>query len=136
MQGQPYGYARPLSKKEFLKHPNLTKCYKNIKESAIILYVCAVLSLAIGFFTGNYSVIIDVILIIGLALGIHLAQSRACAVCICVYSVINVIVTTIENGRLGGYLILIAAIYAIKATFQFQKAWKNYQQTGQIPAAL
>lgn len=132
-QGQPYGYTRPLSKKEFLHHPNLNKCRKNIKESAIFLYVCAVISLILGFIIGSYGMIIDVILMLGLALGIHLAQSRACAVCILIYSIFNTIVMTIERGRLSGYLIIIAGIYSVMATFQFQKAWKNYQQTGFIP---
>lgn len=134
-QGQPYGYPQKLSKKEFLRHPNLKKCSGNLKASAIILYVCAVISLALGVFINNYAVIVDVVIIVGLGLGIQLAQSRVCAILICVYAVINVIYVSMSSGRAGGYLILIAAIDAIIATFQFQKAWKEYQKTGILPAA-
>lgn len=133
MQEQPYGYTRPLSKKEFLHHPNMNKCRKNIKESAIALYVCSAITVILGFILGNYGVLIDVIIMLSLALGIHLAQSRVCAICILIYGIFNMIITAMENGRLGGYWILLAAIYSTKATFHFHKAWKNYRQSGVIP---
>lgn len=133
--GQGYGVPQNLTKKEFLHHPNLKKCSGNIKASAIILYVCAAFSLAVGFFMSNYAVLVDVLIIVGLALGIQLAQSRVCAILICIYAAFNVIYMTISSGHASGYLILIVAIDAIIATFQFQKAWKNYQKTGVLPPA-
>lgn len=133
-QGQPYGYQQQLSKKEFLHHPNLDKCRKNINSSAATLYVCAVLSLVVGVIFSSFSVVIDVALIVGLGLGVQLAQSRVCAILICIYGAINTISMTITTGRPGGYLILIAAIYSVIATFQFQKAWDNYKKTGILPA--
>lgn len=134
-QGQPYGYNQNLSKKEFLHHPNIDKCRKNLNSSAATLYVCAVLSLVVGFIFGSPSVVIDVALIVGLGLGVQLAQSRVCAILICIYGAFNTITMTITNGRPGGYLILIAAVYAVIATFQFQKAWDNYKKTGILPAS-
>ncbi len=132
-QGQSFAQA-PLSKKEFLHHPNLKKCASNIKVSAIILYVCAAIS-SIALIGGNLSSLIDIALIAGLALGIHLAQSRVCAILICIYSVFNMVISLIAYGTPSGWLILAAAIDAIIVTFQFQKAWKEYQQTGILPAA-
>lgn len=133
--GQSYAYGQKMSKKEFMRHPNLKKYSGNIKAAAIILYVCAVLSLIVGIMVNNYAIIIDVAILVGLGLGIQLAQSRVCAILVCLYAAINVIVMTISSGRASGYLILIAAIDAIIATFQFQKAWKEYQKTGILPAA-
>lgn len=130
--GGGYGSA-PMTKKEFLKHPNLKKCSSSIKSSAIILYVCGALSLVLGIIAGNFMVIIDIAIVVGLGLGIQLAQSRVCALLILAYSVFNTIYMIVSTGRAGGYLILLAAIYAVIATFQFQKAWKNYQQTGVLP---
>lgn len=132
--GQPYSYNQNLSKKEFLHHPNMDKCRKNINGSATTLYACAVLSLVVGIIFSSFSVVIDVALIVGLGLGIHLAQSRVCAILICIYGAINTITITITNGRPGGYLIMIAAVCAVIATFQFQKAWDNYKKTGILPA--
>lgn len=133
--GQPYGFSQKLTKKEFLHHPNLKKIRSNINSSAIILYVAAVLTSVLGLVDGNYFILIDIALLVGLGLGIHLAQSRVCAIIACVYSAFNVIITVVTTGSVGGWLVLVAAIYAIIATFQFQKAWKEYQQTGILPAA-
>lgn len=134
-QNQAYGFGQKLTKKEFLHHPNLKKTRSNINGSAIILYISAVLTSALGLIDGNWFILIDIILLVGLGLGIQLAQSRACAIIACVYAAFNVIVTVVTTGSVGGWLVLLAAIYAIIATFQFQKAWKEYQQTGILPAA-
>ena len=68
-----------------------------------------------------------VALLIGLGLGIHLKQSRACAVAPCVIGVINVIVGIATSGTPSGYLVLIAGILAIVYTFKLEKAWQQYQ---------
>lgn len=133
MQGQPYGANVPLTKKEFLKHPNMHGTAGNISYSAIMLYVCAGISLIYGIFTGNFSVIIDVMIVVGLAIGIQLSQSRACAILILIYSFFNMVQSQISTGHSGGKLIMIAAIYAVMATFRFKKAWKSYQKTGVVP---
>lgn len=124
-----------LSKKEFLKLPNMKSCKSNLTGSAVILYICGALSLTVGMLGGNPFVIVDVLIIIGMGLGIQLGQSRACAIIVCVYAAFNTIVMLLNTGRISGYLILIAAIYAIMATFRFQKVWKDYQTTGILPAA-
>ncbi len=133
MQGQPYGFPQPTSKKEFLKHPNLSKTRNTLITSAVVLYLCSVLSLVVGLIAGNYSIFIDVLLMVGLGLGIQLAQSRVCAVIITIYSIINVLYTIIATGTFGGYLIVIGAICALISTFQFQSAWKKYKSTGVLP---
>ena len=140
MQGQPYapgaGYASPnLTKKEFLKHPNLKTCKGGILSAAVFAYICAVISLIYNFFIsgGGFTTLIDFAIMVGLGLGIQLAQSRACAIVLLVYSIINMIISIVILGQAGGYLILIVAIDAVIFTFRFQKAWKEYQSTGVIP---
>lgn len=132
--GPGFGYSGQMTKKEFLHHPNLKKCYDNIKSSAIILYVCAALSLALGIYMGNWSILVDVLIIVGFGLGIQLGQSRICAILIFLYSIANIIYTGVSTGRSGGMLIVLASIYALGATFKFQKAWKEYKKTGILPA--
>lgn len=141
-QGQPgqqsfgpgFGYSGQMTKKEFLHHPNLKKCYDNIKSSAIVLYVCAALSLALGIYMGNWSILVDVLIIVGFGLGIQLGQSRVCAILIFLYSLANAVYMGVSTGRSSGTLIVLASIYALGATFKFQKAWKEYKKTGILPA--
>lgn len=133
-QGQ--AYSQPLTKSQFLKHPNLKSCRTNINSSAIILYVCAIISLGAGILlTQDLFSLIDVVLLVGLALGIQLAKSRVCAIIVCVYAGFNTLYMILSTGRPGGYLILIAAIFAVVATFKFQKTWNEYQKTGILPPA-
>ncbi|MBO5070286.1 MAG: hypothetical protein J6C37_07980 [Roseburia sp.] len=133
-QAPPFQQA-PMTKKEFRRHPSIKKNFANIRASAIILYVCGAISLLVGFASGNSLVIIDVALIVGLALGIHLIQSRACAILVTIYAALNMIISIVSLGSFSGWLILVASIFAAVATFQFQKTWKNYQQTGMLPPA-
>lgn len=131
--GQPYGSNQPLSKKEFLNHPNLSKVKGNISYSSFTLYVCAAISLIVNLFAGNLFIFVDVLLVVGLSLGVQLAQSRVCAILIFIYSFINMIYMKINTGYNVGRLIMIAAVYALIATFQFQSAWKKYKRNGTLP---
>lgn len=140
MQGQPYGggmgYASPnMTKKEFLNHPNLKKTKSGISSAAILAYICGVITFAASFLLTDAGMfaIVDLIILVGLGLGIHLAQSRVCSIILLLYSIFSVVSGLIANGTPSGYLILIAAIDAVIATFRFQKAWKNYQSTGILP---
>ena len=81
----------------------------------------------------TYTSLIDAAIMLGLGLAIHLAQSRVCSILLCVYGVINTIFVFLSSGIFGGWLILVAAIYAIVATFQYQSVWNKYSKSGQIP---
>lgn len=70
--------------------------------------------------------VLDAILILGLALGIHIGKSRACAVIILVYSILNCLYALVRTGRAGGYLIIIAGGYATMYTFMARREYKEY----------
>lgn len=130
---QPQYMRRMVTKKEFFKSQEMSKVSKNINASAIMMYIVAGITLLANvIYTGNALGLLDVFVVIGMGLGIQLAQSRACAVVAAVYSVINCIVTIIMTGVPGGWLIIVASIYAVIATFKFNEAWDNYQRTGYI----
>ena len=127
------GAAAPqkaATKKEFLELPENAKLKKEINTSGIFCYVCAALSVVVGvLLAGNYAVLLDAVILIGLGLGVHLAKSRVCAIILLVYSVFNVVYLLVSTGRFGGYLIVIAAVYAVINTFKLEKAWKAYRQS-------
>ena len=122
-----------MSKKEFYKQPSMKKIRGNINACGIITYICAAITfLANILLTQNLAGIVDVLLLLGLGLGIHIGKSRVCSVILLVYAGFNTIYMIVTTGRLGGYLILICGIYAVIETFKFQKAWSEYERTGKI----
>lgn len=132
---QPYGYGgyapRAATKKEFLKLPANDKVRKEINTCAIICYICAGITALVGLLVMKQPLILlDVALLVGLGLGIHLAQSRACAVVLLVYAVYSMVVGLIQNGQLSSYLVVIAGIFAVIYTFKAEKLWKEYQKGG------
>lgn len=117
------------TKKEFLQLPENAKLKKELRTSAIICYICAGITLLVGLFAAeNPYVFIDVALLVGLGLGIHLKQSKACAIALAVYAVINTVIGLASTGRFSGWLILLAGVYAVIYTFKLDKAWKQYRQ--------
>lgn len=130
-QAQPTPTAIPagLARKDYLKKFASKSIRSQITVCAIIAYVCAGLTLFLNVIaSGNAYGMIDVLLVLGLGLAIHLTASRACAIALLVYSVINIIITIVLTGAFGGWLVLLVGIYAVIATFAFQKEWNTYQQ--------
>lgn len=115
-----------MTRREFYKSSEMDSVRKNISGCAIAGYIIAVLSLVANLLLlDNPSGIIDTVLIIVLSLLIQLIQSRAAAIILCIYGVINMIVITLATGRFGGWWILLVGIFAAIHTFKFHKAWKQ-----------
>lgn len=128
-----YAGTTRMTKKEFDQCESIKPIAKNIMASAIIAYVIGAISLVANVILGgNVFGILDVVIVVGLGLGIQFVKSRVCAVILGVYSVFNLIYMLVLTGRPGGWLIIICAVYAIMYTFKYQKAWNAYQQTGQL----
>ena len=132
---EPGGYAPSAApaaaaetKKEFMNLPENAALKKQLVTSAVFCYVCAAINLAIVLLTDSgYYPLIDVVLLVGLGLGIHLARSRVCAVILCAYGVINAVLGIAQDGKISGYLILLAGVYAVISTFRLDKQWKAYR---------
>ncbi len=123
------GPAPASSKKEFLQLPENRSLKKELVSDAVVCYICAGLTLLLGVLVlKNPYVLIDVVIVLCAGLGIHLMQSKACAVVLCVYAVINAVIGLVNDGKLSGYLLLIAGIYSVISTFKLDKQWKKYQQ--------
>ena len=118
-----------LSKKQFYAQCAGKKDKGNIRAAAILGYICAGVTLLLGVLMQNYFIIIDVAIILGLSLGIHLAQSRVCAVLILIYSLINVIFSLLATGQISGWWLIIVGVCGIIGTFDFHKNYQNYLST-------
>ena len=102
---------------------------KQIKSSVIMLYLSAGATLVLYVILGkNPFGMIDVLLLAGLAVGLQLLISRVCAISALALALFNVVVGLVETGQFTGWLILLAGVYAVIATFAFQKEWNAYQQ--------
>lgn len=137
--GQPFAgtsqqFAAPkMTKKEFFHHPDMKKQRTNINTSGICMYVFAGVTLLVNvILASNPQGLLDVLLLAVLGLGIQLGKSRVAAVLACIYSIFNMVYMLAATGKVSGYLIVLAAVYGTTATFQFQKAWKEYQASGKI----
>ena len=123
-----------VTKKEFFAKYASKESKDNIKSAAIFSYICAAISVALGLYTHNYSMMFDVVLVIGFGLGIQFARSRVCAVLMLVYSILNVIYMVMSIGRIAGWwLIILIGIYAVKGTFNLNKEYKRFLKDGTIP---
>ena len=107
------------------------KTKKNIKWGWIMLYICAGLSTLAAVLNGTFP--LDGIIFLGLALWLHLTYSNAAAITACVVAVLEVILNVISTGKMSGYLVVIAAVYAAISTGKAKKAYKVYQETGRMP---
>ena len=126
MNENPYGAgyenytAQPVSKEEFIK--NHASLNKTIKVVAIISYVLIGLNaLAILL---NFFVVIDIAILLGCTLGVHLKKKKGFVVGILVYGIFSVIAGLLTSAGPTGWMWIVFAIIYLT---QFSKAEKEYQ---------
>ena len=115
----------PLTKQEFLKLPENKALKKQLNMSAVICYIFAGLTVLAAIIGGSYLSLIDAAILLGMGLGVHLKQSRVCAIILLAYAVFDVIVLSISSGRITGVPVFLAGAYAVISTFRLDKAWKD-----------
>ena len=125
---------RTMSQKEFYDHPAMAKLHKEIRIASILTYVLAAINCIVQIFLlNNYLVLIDVAILVSMALGVQLKQSRVCAIVMLIYGCINILIVMVLSGKPGGYMILVIGITMVTETFKFHKKWEEYQRTGIVP---
>lgn len=120
-----------MSFKEFYKFYCPSKIKKNINAAAIMLYCCSALNFLLFFVSAKIGIsglvsVVDAVLVLGLALGVHIGKGRACAVIVLVYSILNCLYCLVTKGQLGGYVIIIAGVYATIFTFMARREYKEF----------
>ena len=129
--GYPYANAaaaenRNISKSEFCRSYAPDKMRKNIRASAILCYISAVVT-AVFAIMFNPFMFLDAIIVLVLGLLIHLRQSRVCAVILLAYSLFSCAATLLSAGQLSGWLIILAGVFAVIYTFQLEKAYREFR---------
>lgn len=121
---------RAKTKMEFLKTDG-SHLVGSCNAAAIICYVCAAITLIFALVTQNLFSFIDIGVLLGLGLGIHLRKSTACAIILLIYAIINIIITLVLTGQFGGWLVLVAGIMSTINTTKIDRAWQDYSQHNQ-----
>lgn len=131
-----------LTKKEFINHSAVSKLKKAVISAAIFTYVLGGFNILLGFIAPAIlpdmeglgpGLIIVGIVIAGLGVGLQLAKSRACAIALLALAILNTILTLVQSGSFGGWLIIACGIAAVSSTFALHKAWNQYNTTGHYP---
>ena len=122
-----------MSKRKFCAQYASKQDRANINAAGIIAYLCAAISLVMGLLQQNYGVILDVVLVVGLGLGVQLGKSRVCSILLLIYGCINTLVYLLSTGRLGGWWLILVGVYGIKATFHLHKEYQRFLADGSIP---
>nr|WP_307757352.1 hypothetical protein [uncultured Christensenella sp.] len=125
-----------MNKKTFWEThvPQKTKTYVSWGIMAGVVY--AVVALMSAF--QNPAAIIDLVVVLGLTLGVLFGRSRACAVIL----LLLYVTSEFAYAYLIGFgilqwvmLIVFSACYVcgMLGTFEFQKYWKAYRKKGELP---
>lgn len=111
-----------VGRKEFIEKYAQPSLRKNIKSIAILCYVCAGLTFVMSIAVNPIG-IIDALVLLGFALGMHIAKSKVCAILILVLSIIEVLLSLIVGAFPFWWLIA-----GISAVITFNKIEKQYKE--------
>ena len=117
-----------ITKREYIKEYAGDHFRRQLRNTAIVGYICAGLNLIVALAMNVYA-LIDVAIILGLTLGMHLGKSKGCAVGILIYSIYSVVVNLINTGTFGGWLLLVLGIMAVQVFAAAEKRFKQLTAT-------
>lgn len=127
-----------MNKEAFYKHENLSTLRISMRICAIIMYVLLAYTLYATFVIFAYLDFVFPLLLacvlMALIICVHKLKSRVAALFLLIYFVFNLfsLVINSENFIMGIGLVVISSLFVLY-TIIYQKAWKDYQQTGVVP---
>ena len=113
-----------ITKSEFCRSRASDKVRKNIRGSAILCYISAGVT-AVFAVLFNLFMLIDAVIVLGLGLAIYL--SRVCSILLLVYGVVSCVTVLMETGRVSGWLVILAGVFAVIYTFQLEKEYRAFR---------
>lgn len=118
-----------MTRNEFFKSNEMKKTRATINGCAFCGYAVAVAAAILNIVQYKaFNVLLDAVIIIAACLCIQLLQSRVAAIVLGAYSLLNVVLLYVQNGKPGGYIVVAIAIFALIATFKFQSAWQKVKK--------
>ncbi len=114
--------GQPVSRKEFIDKYAQPSFKKDIRNIAILCYVCAGITFLLSCLINPFG-IIDALVLLGFALGMHLGKSKVCAILILILSIIECVV-----GLVAGSFPFWWLIAGVSAVITFNKIEKQYKQ--------
>ena len=118
-----------MTRREFFKSKEMKKLRDSINVSAYLGYAIAIAGVILNYVNyKTFNTLLDAAIIVGACLCIQLLQSRAAAIVLAVYSLVNLALVYVQSGKPGGYTVIVIAVFAIIATFRFQSAWQKYKK--------
>lgn len=124
---QPAIDKQSVSKKEFIAKYAPQALKKNIKTAAIVCYICVGISaVAALVLLDNPLMLIDVVVYLALALGMHLGNSKICAILLLIFSVVECIISIVSFGTPSGWWLIIAAASAVSTFRKLDKEYNNF----------
>ena len=122
--------ARIITKREYIKNYADEKMIKDIKKSAIVGYVCSGITAVLGIVMANIGIIVEVLIMIGLLLGMHLGRKKWCAMTYLIIAILDCIVSMVFTGSPSGWLIIVAGIWAVSTFNKLDKAYRVFKDNG------
>ena len=113
----------PMNRKEYWKAAD-KKTRSSIITAAVFCYVSAAVTLIGAIAVGNWFALLDVMLILGFGLVVHLTKRPWAASILLAYGIFNCIYMSISLATFAGWLPLAAGIDALIGTLRFQKGYK------------
>lgn len=122
--------GRTITKKEYIKNYADEKMIKDIKKAAIVGYVCSGITAVLGLVMVNIGIIVEVLIMIGLLLGMHLGRKKWCAMTYLIIAILDCVVSMVFTGSPSGWLIIVAGIWAVSTFNKIDKAYKVFKDNG------
>lgn len=116
-----------VTRKEFIEKYAQPHIGKEIRNIAILCYICAAITFIVSCIVNPIG-IIDAFILTGFALGMHLAKSRVCAILILILSIVEMVLSLL----VGSFPIwwLIAGVSAVVTFEKIEKQYKSFLSGG------
>lgn len=118
----------PLSRKEFMRIPEMKALRNSFRTGIAVLYFCIIVSLIFNaiFMKSSFFVMCQLVLF-GMALIIQFTYSRVCSIILLIVLGGDMIVGWLTTGRPTGYIAVINMVLLSSTLFQIHTKWKQYQ---------
>ncbi len=119
---------RRISKKEYIEKYAPANLKKNINSTAYLLYGLSVFSLILNFVLAGFSwiTLVEISVLVGLIVGMHIGKSKICAILLVVVSIAGTVITLILSGQVTGWWWIIASIYAVSCFNKLDKEYNSF----------